>query len=212
MSEKMLSCTALTDRYVQAVAYTAAIHATQIRKGSSNPYICHLLGVSSLVLEAGGNEDQAIAGLLHDAAEDQGGEARLADIAARFGSQVERIIRVCSDSTDAEWKARTPYWPRKLAYLKALRLEPVDCVLVSIADKVHNCRAILTDLQHHADDIEVPLRKFKSSREEMLLYYVTCLDIAVEKEIPFALTLPLRSAINDMATLLERAVPEPVRE
>ncbi len=88
-----LPATFLTGRFADAVAYATVLHATQIRKGTRVPYIAHLLGVASLVLEAGGDEDMAIGGLLHDAAEDQGGEARLRDIEARFGSVVAGYVR-----------------------------------------------------------------------------------------------------------------------
>jgi (p)ppGpp synthase/HD superfamily hydrolase len=98
----------LTKRYAEAVAYASIIHATDVRKGTEISYLCHLLGVSSLVIEAGGDEDQAIAGLLHDAVEDAGGMARAADIRARFGDRVTKIVIACSDSTDEEWKRVTP--------------------------------------------------------------------------------------------------------
>jgi hypothetical protein len=88
----------LTARYAHAVEYAGVIHATQTRNGTNIAYISHLLGVSSLVLEAGGNEDEAIAGLLHDAVEDCGGLPRLADVRARFGDRVADIVLACSDS------------------------------------------------------------------------------------------------------------------
>lgn len=199
----------LTARFTWAVEYACAIHAAQLRKGTNVPYICHLLGVSALVIEAEGDEEQAIAGLLHDAAEDAGGEARLTDIEARFGSRVTRIVRACSDATDVEWKKATPYWERKLGYLSRLQMEPEECVLVSIADKVHNSRAILTDLQLHGPD--VTLAKFTSSSQEMLRYYATCLSIAEGKDISRKLTLPLRTALRDIAELIELPVPDPVK-
>lgn len=105
----------LTPRYVDAVGYATAIHATQVRKGTSVPYIAHLLAVSSLVLEAGGDEDEAIAGLLHDSVEDCGGLARAADVRARFGDRVADIVLGCSDSTDERWKSSVGYWTRSVA-------------------------------------------------------------------------------------------------
>ena len=92
--------TILTATYAEAVAYAAALHAHQVRKGTTIAYMSHLLGVSSLVIEAGGTQDQAIAGLLHDAVEDAGGLPRYHDIKARFGDDVARIVLGCSDSTD----------------------------------------------------------------------------------------------------------------
>lgn len=81
----------LTDRFTEAVGYATALHAHQARKGTTIPYASHLLGVAGLVIEAGGDEDQTIAGLLHDAAEDHGGEPRLAGLKARFGPRIESL-------------------------------------------------------------------------------------------------------------------------
>lgn len=193
------SPTLLTRRYAEAVEYAAVLHATHTRKGTDIPYICHLLGVSSLVLEAGGSEDQAIAGLLHDAVEDAGGLPRLADIRARFGDEVAEIVLACSDSTDEEWKASTPYEERKRAYLDRLASEPPAAVLVSIADKVHNARAILTDLQAHGPAV---MRKFNAGSEAILGYYSECLRIAEASAVPGALVLPLRTALSAMTELI----------
>lgn len=190
------TATVLTDTYTQAVAYATAIHATQVRKGTTVLYATHLLGVSSLVLEAGGSEDEAIAGLLHDAVEDCGGLPRAADVRARFGDRVADIVLACSDSTDEEWKRTVNYWERKQAYLD--HLESTDderAVLVSIADKVHNARAIVTDLQRHGVGV---LDKFTGSPGEILTYYVECLRIAEFKNVPEALLWPLFAAIVEL--------------
>jgi (p)ppGpp synthase/HD superfamily hydrolase len=90
--------TALTDRFDRALLYATHVHGGQVRKETTIPYIAHLLAVAATVLEYGGSEDMAIAGLLHDAAEDQGGEPRLADIRNRFGDRVTDIVHACSDS------------------------------------------------------------------------------------------------------------------
>lgn len=196
----------LTERYPRAVAFASAIHATQTRKGEGNTtaYISHLLAVSALVLEAGGDEDQAIAGLLHDAAEDAGGEARLADIRARFGDDVADMVKACSDSTDDEWKKATPYWDRKQAYLGHLEKADTRAVLVSIADKVHNARAIVSDLRinHARDSREYLDEKFNGTPDEILTYYEECLRIGKEKGIPKALTVPL----DDAVTIIKQSI------
>ncbi len=192
----------LTEKFMQALAYATAIHGIDTRKGDGNttPYMAHLLGVASLVLEAGGDEDQAIAGLLHDAVEDAGGEPRLRDIEARFGDDVAAIVRACSDSTDPEWKKRTPYWDRKQAYLDHLEQKADQrAVLVSIADKVHNARSIVTDLQglHEGADAHAYLdSKFNATPEETLKYYSECLRIAELRKVPNALTLPMKGAVS----------------
>ena len=192
----------LTDRYTAAVAYASTIHAHQTRKGGDNTaYMAHLLGVSALVIEAGGDEDEAIAGLLHDAVEDAGGLPRLADISLRFGDTVASIVGACSDSTDAEWKRRTPYWQRKQAYLDHLEDPQTSgrAVMVSTADKVHNARATITDLRIHGPQA---LHKFNGTPGEVLTYYVECLRIAEDRQMPEVLLWPLYEAVVE----LDRAV------
>ena len=132
----------LTDRFDDAFHYAHRLHRTQTRKGTSIPYISHLMTVAALVIEHGGNEDQAIGALLHDAAEDQGGAETLEDIRRRFGDAVAEIV---SDCTDA-WIDPKPAWrPRKEAYLVKLPAKPSRSLLVSLADKAHNAEAILFD-------------------------------------------------------------------
>ncbi|MGE3992527.1 HD domain-containing protein [Pseudorhodoplanes sp.] len=97
----MSNATALTERFDRALLYATHVHGGQVRKGTSTPYVAHLLAVGATVLEYGGSEDMAIAGLLHDAVEDQGGEPRLADIRNRFGDGVADIVLACSDSASA---------------------------------------------------------------------------------------------------------------
>jgi len=186
----------LDTTYAEAVAYAAEVHGGQVRKGTSIPYISHLLGVSSLILEAGGDQDEAIAGLLHDAVEDAGGLRTLADIRARFGERVAEIVLLCSDSTDEEWKRRTPYWSRKRAYLDHLEAsDDARAVLVSIADKVHNARAIVTDLQWHGVRV---LTKFNGTPGETLTYYVECLRIAEDRQLPETLLWSLYTAVAEI--------------
>jgi (p)ppGpp synthase/HD superfamily hydrolase len=114
----------LTARFDKAFLYAHQLHQGQVRKGTAIPYISHLMTVSALVVEHGGDEDQAIAGLLHDAAEDQGGAERLAEIRAKFGDSVAEIV---ADCTDAWTEPKPPWRPRKEAYLKALPNKPLEC-------------------------------------------------------------------------------------
>ena len=111
MTHHDLPATFLTERFTNAVGYASALHATQIRKGTRVPYIAHLLGVASLILEADGDEDMVIGGLLHDAAEDQGGEARLHDIGTRYGNDVEDYVRACSDYLGDDPSPKPPWRP-----------------------------------------------------------------------------------------------------
>ena len=153
--------------------YFCSPHRIQIRKDSGVPYIAHLLGVASITLEFGGDEDQAIAALLHDAAEDQGGEVRLHDIRVTFGENVERIVRDCSDSMGAEKPAdagdRKLEWRlRKEAYLLTLPKRPVTSLLVSLADKTHNSEAIVTDVHRSGP---VVWGRFTGEQDGTIWYY-----------------------------------------
>src|SRR6266478_1685727 len=139
----------LTDRFDRALLYASHVHGGQVRKGTSTPYVAHLLAVAATVLEYGGDEDLAIAALLHDSVEDQGGKGRLEDVRNRFGEGVARIVKSCSDSlADTGKGERKAHWrERKDAYLARLRTADEDILWVSLADKVHNARTILRDLR-----------------------------------------------------------------
>jgi (p)ppGpp synthase/HD superfamily hydrolase len=155
----------LTPRFEDALLCATRLHATQTRKGSGVPYVSHLLAVASLVLEAGGDEDHAIAALLHDAAEDQGGLATLAEIRARFGDAVADIVAACSDTFD---EPKPPWHARKRAYLAHLRDAPPAVRLVSCADKLHNARAIAADYRRHGDAL---WQRFSAGPDDILWYY-----------------------------------------
>ena len=139
----------LTDRFDRALLYATHVHGGQVRKGTDTPYVAHLLAVAATVLEYGGDEDLAIAALLHDSAEDQGGAARLEDVRNRFGERVARIVEACSDSlADTAKGERKAHWQeRKETYIAHLLKADEDILRVSLADKVHNARAILRDLR-----------------------------------------------------------------
>lgn len=157
--------TTLTDRFDEALAYASKAHRTQIRKGSGIPYVSHLLGVAAIALENGADEDQAIAALLHDAVEDQGGAVRLADIRLRFGERVATIVDHCTDShIDPK-----PAWePRKEAYIAGLAAKPLASLEVSLADKTHNAGAIVADLQIHGEAV---WERFTGKKSGTLWYY-----------------------------------------
>ena len=138
----------LTDRFLDALRYATVAHRDQRRKGSRVPYVGHLLGVASLVIDAGGTEDEAIGALLHDAPEDCGGVARLEDIRTRFGNRVALIIEACSDSLAADPRAKAPWLKRKQDYIAHLRANTDKSVyLISSADKLHNAEAMLSDFR-----------------------------------------------------------------
>ena len=155
----------LTSRFDEAFTYAHAVHVAQSRKGAGTPYIGHLMGVSSIVLDDGGSEDEAIAALLHDAAEDAGGRDRLEDIRARFGDTVATIVEDCTDA----WTTPKPAWAaRKKQYVEHARTLPPSSLRVSAADKVHNAYAILRDLRNIGDKV---WERFNASPDDVLAYY-----------------------------------------
>ena len=155
----------LTERFDDALVYASRIHREQTRKGSGVPYIAHLLGVASLALEAGATEGQAIAALLHDAVEDQGGASRLADIRERYGDEVADIVGHC---TDADVEPKPPWRPRKEAYIASLAHKPKTSLLVSLADKTHNIGTILADLASSGSSV---WDRFTGKKDGTLWYY-----------------------------------------
>jgi (p)ppGpp synthase/HD superfamily hydrolase len=191
----------LTRRYAEAVGYACEVHARQVRKGTRVPYAAHLIGVSSLALEAGADEDIAIAALLHDAAEDHGGESRLADIEERFGSRVAGIVRDCSDSLEPEGEAKDDWETRKREHLAHLADASDETLLVWMADKVHNGRAIVTDLEAHGSAV---LARFHAPPERILWYYEANLGLAERRSVPDALLVPLRDAVSRLRVLLSQ--------
>lgn len=191
--------TVLGARFADAVGYAASVHATQSRKGTDIPYVAHLLGVSSLVLEAGGDEDVAIAALLHDAAEDHGGEARLTEIRDRYGARVAAVVRECSDSLGADGAPKDDWETRKRAHLAHLPTASDDAMTVWLADKVHNGRAIVTDVLVGGPDA---MRRFNAPPDRILWYYEQNLLLAEERIVPAALVMPLREVVAQMRVLL----------
>ena len=155
----------LSDRFTNAVQLAAELHSSQLRKGTNIPYISHLLGVTSLVLEHGGNEDEAIAAMLHDAVEDRGGWSTLAQIKSQFGANVAAIVRGCTDS----YETPKPAWrDRKEKYIQHLAEVNPSVRLVSNADKLHNARAILSDLRTCGESV---WQRFNAGKEGTLWYY-----------------------------------------
>jgi (p)ppGpp synthase/HD superfamily hydrolase len=160
----------LTRRFDLAFHFASGLHHTQVRKGTEIPYIAHLMSVCALVLEAGGDEDQAIAALLHDAMEDQGGSPTLETIEHLFGERVENIVRECSDSESPDPNQKLPWHQRKRAYLERLGAASLDALLISAADKLHNARDILTCYRQMGDEV---WRRFNAdaTKADHLGYY-----------------------------------------
>jgi len=162
----------LGERFYRALLMAHHYHRDQVRKGADTPYFGHLLGVASLVIDEGGDEDEAIAALLHDAPEDQGGRETLDKIREAFGSKVADIVEHLSDTFE---DPKPPWTERKQNYLAALRVVADDSVLrVSIADKLHNARSIVLDLAEHGEQV---WDRFSGKREGSLWYYHQLADI-----------------------------------
>jgi GTP pyrophosphokinase len=156
---------------LHAFLFAAEKHKGQTRKASTIPYIAHLMGVASLVLEAGGDEDLAIAALLHDVVEDCGGVPMLKEVRRRFGKRVAAIVDGC---TDADTDPKPPWRERKEQYLRHLKTADADARLVSAADKLNNVRSILSDYRAVGESV---WSRFKGGREGTLWYYRTLLEI-----------------------------------
>lgn len=155
----------LSVRFTDALVFATELHANQTRKGGDVPYIAHLIGVASIALEHGANEDEAIAALLHDAIEDQGGEATRIEIRRRFGDTVTDIVNGC---TDADTTPKPPWRQRKEAYIARLPKASTSVHLVSAADKLYNARSILTDYRLMGDAV---WERFHGGKTGTLWYY-----------------------------------------
>lgn len=200
-----MHATVLTDRFDKALLYATHVHGGQVRKGTPIPYIAHLLAVSATVLEYDGCEDMAIAGLLHDAVEDQGGEPRLADIRNRFGDRVADIVRSCSD-TIANMSAgqqKEDWNTRKKRYVEHLSLVDEDTLLVSLSDKIHNARSILRDLRKPEIGKTV-WDRFKSSRADTLWYYRELATAFQRRLKDRSARLQLANELGEIVDVLER--------
>jgi (p)ppGpp synthase/HD superfamily hydrolase len=169
----------LTGLFEEALIYATRLHAGQKRKWESTPYISHLLGVTSLVLEDGGDELEAIAALLHDAVEDQGGLETLEEIRQRFGDRVARIVEACSDSYT---NPKPPWRERKEAYVERMRTAPPDVRRVSLADKLHNGRATLATLYREG---EGTWARFRGGKDGTLWYFRALSEVFLQGEEDF---------------------------
>lgn len=166
----------LTEKFVEAMAYAAEKHGSQTRKGNNIPYLGHLLSVAGYVIEAGGTETESIAALLHDAAEDQGGEETLAEIREKFGDDVAGIVRECSDTVVTP---KPPWRERKENYIDHLGDASDGALLVSLADKLHNAHAILRDFRAHGNQL---WQRFSvKDPQDHLWYYRSLLEVYAKR-------------------------------
>src|SRR3954471_10755630 len=188
----------LSEGFDEALQFAARHHREQLRKGSRVPYMTHLMSVSTLVMEHGGTEDQAIAGLLHDAVEDapkgQGG-AVLAEIRERFGNTVADMVLACSDGLNDSGERKGTWQERKQAYVDGLPHKALDALLVTAADKTHNGLCIAADVRRYGQDF---WSTFNASRDELAWYY-TSVERAVAERLPdSSITDALHRAVDEL--------------
>ena len=168
----------LTERFTRAVDYARVLH-TETRKGTKIPYMAHLFGVASLVMgEAGGavpvTEDMMIAAILHDTVEDHGGQRTLDEVKEKFGPNVARMVEGLSDTLAEDHEKKEGWEERKNTYLARLRTEPEDVLVISVADKLYNAKAILDDLKEIGPAV---WDRFKRGPKEQLWYFHALLEI-----------------------------------
>ncbi len=187
MSDRLLSWSVLSDRFDRALAWASRLHREQLRKGGAIPYVSHLLAVTALVLEAGGDEDEAIAAVLHDTIEDQGGASVRAQIVERFGDRVAGIVDGC---TDTDRSPKPPWRERKEAFLARLAAADNSVRLVVTADKLHNATCTLHELRTEGVAVWERVR----GRERALWYYRSVVDVLA------------RGAANPLTARLETVV------
>jgi (p)ppGpp synthase/HD superfamily hydrolase len=157
-----------SERLIEALAVATRLHATQVRKSTTIPYVSHLYGACSIALDYGANEDEAIAALLHDAIEDADDTQAAREAVAAFGPRVLHIVEACTDGTPGPDGKKPPWEQRKEAYLRHLATADGGVLLVSASDKLHNARSILADLRR---DPEQLWTRFNASRDQTLRYY-----------------------------------------
>lgn len=190
----------MTPRFAEAFLFAERLHCTQVRKKTQVPTISHLMAVAALVLENGGDEDEAMAALLHDTAEDCGGRPVLDEIRRRFGDSVASIVEGCSDTLESP----KPRWkPRKESYLEHLETAPEAHLLVSLADKVHNARSLAFEYRRVGDDL---WQRFSASQEQTMWYYESLLAI-FRRRCPEAhrlLVNELAKALRDLKAQVRR--------
>ena len=191
----------LTARFPQALVYAAELHKKQVRKGGRVPYVAHLLSVAGIVLEYGGDEEEAIAALLHDAVEDQGGAPIRDEIRSRFGDRVAAIVDGC---TDADTQPKPPWRQRKEAFVESIPTASPSVLLVAAADKLHNARSILADYR----EIGEPLWDRFTGRKQGTLWYYRALVDVFRKAGPAPLVDELDRVVTEVEDLAAAGAPD----
>jgi (p)ppGpp synthase/HD superfamily hydrolase len=200
----------LTGRFTEAVGYALVAHAAQVRNGTDLPYATHLLGVTSLVLEHGGDELQATAAVLHDVVEDQGGARRLEDVRARFGPDVAELVEALSDAVLLDGEPEPSWRSRKGGYVEHLRelvaARHPSC-LVSLCDKLHNVRAIVADVTDPDGDGVAVWSRFTATPGQLAWYYRSLAQLFATADLPSRAVLELEEAVTRLEELAASAPP-----
>ncbi len=199
MSEQ-ISTPKLTGQFSKALVYAELKHHNQVRKGGDIPYIGHLLTVAGLVLNDGGSETQAIAALLHDTVEDQGGPPTLEEIKDNFGDDVARIVDECSDTDEVP---KPPWLDRKRKYIDHLAEVGVDTLLVSVADKLDNARSMLRDYHEHGPKLWE--RFNRKNPQDHLWYYGALLDAYRSRNLNSWMVNELARVVDELRRLVDAA-------
>ncbi len=190
----------ITARYLEAVRFAGETHDDHLRKSTRIPYLSHLMSVSALVMEGGGDEDQWIAALLHDAVEDRGGTTMEAEIRARFGDRVANIVMGCSDGSDESTRDASDWTSRKRRYIAHVADAGPDVWLVSCADKLHNARCILADYRTHGMAL---WDRFNGTPEQTIWYYRSLVEAFTNAEPSPPHTAELARTVEMLAALMD---------
>ncbi len=204
MTKKTKPTLKLTRRFEQALVFATRKHASHFRKGTGTPYVSHLLSAAALVLEAAGNEDLAIAALLHDVVEDCGGAPMLKQVRRRFGKRIADVVEACSD---IDVTPKPPWRERKEQYIQHLRTADAGTRLVSVADKLHNARSILADYREIGEPI---WQRFQGKREGTLWYYRALVN-EFQRKYRNRLVDELERVVVELENVVERSSRPPLR-
>ena len=188
----------LGPQFEEALLFAIRVHAGDLRKGTDVPYVSHLLSVCALVMEDGGDEDEAIAALLHDTLEDHPAEVTKSDLECRFGPRVADLVVRCTD-TPPKYAGGTkaPWQGRKDAYVEQIREEGYPLCRVALADKLHNTRAIVLDHRRFGDEV---WGRFKATKEEQLRYHRALVEAFREARAPDHLVAELDALVSELET------------
>lgn len=190
--------------FEEAILYASKAHEGQYRKGTQTPYISHPLAVASVVMENGGTDEAVLGALLHDVAEDQGGEAELANIKDRFGPSVAALVRSLSDDLPEKGAPKAPWKERKTKYLAHLHEEKnMDTVLVCAADKLHNARSIVVDYRIAGDEL---WKRFNAPPQEIRWYYESVVSALEAHQVPARLMIELKQVVEELRRITETSI------